>query len=514
VSHRLLDRVNALRYACAAENVENYRAIVECFVLAKDRYEIELRSAEVRERLARSGLVHDFPGEADLDRHLDQLVEWGNLQRSYDTASVASLKDYYRRCFLYRLTPQGEVAYRAVAEVERTVGRQGALQTSMLVEIRDAVATLLGAARAADAPALHRTLHRLWGAFDSLTNEAKLFLGDLDRHFAIERLDEERFLAHKQALLAYIGRFVADVKRLAPEVAALLEETEAAGPAAFLPLAATAAELPPAPDGGDPAAAWVTRQQSHWSGLRAWFLTAGAERPRVEALQAKARESVLRLTRALARLDERHARVADRAANFRTLARWFTAAGDDAGAHVLFTRAFGLYPARHFHVAEEDPELTRASTSWWEARPVAIPVRLRTHGAVSRSGRPPPARAFDDGRAWLAAKARRERAQIDAALARFLGRGPVRLSDVATLDHAEFEQLLVLLDEALCAPRDPAGARSARTCDGRLLVTLRPAEGTRWVALETPAGRLRCRDHVLEVTSTDAHSVKAAGGRR
>ena len=528
---RLLDRVNALRYVTAAENVQNYRALIECFVLAKDRYDIELRPADVRARLACSGLVHEMPGEADLDRHLDQLVEWGNLQRSQDTTGVASLRDFYRRNYVYRLTPQGEVAHRAVAEVERTVGRQGALQTSMLVEIRDALAALLGAARAADAAATYRALHRLWGAFETLTQEAKLFLGDLDRHLAVDRVDEQRFLAHKQALLAYIGRFVSDVKRLAPEIGALLLELEqdgrpdrggaadaaspgrAGAPAELLCLAATAAELPPAP-GEDPVAAWLARERGRWAGLRAWFLPSAMERPRVDALQAKARESVLRLTRALARLDERHARVADRAADFRTLARWFTEAEGDAAAHTLFMQAFGLHSARHFRVAEDDPELTRASTSWWDARPVEIPVTLRTRGATAHGGRPPPVLSFGDGRAWLAARARRERAQIDAALSRFIGRGRVRLSDLPALDPAELAQLLALLDEALCAPRDGEGARSARTCDGRLLVTLRPAPGTRWVVLATAAGRLRCRDHELEVVATEARRVRACRRRR
>ncbi len=131
---------------------------------------------------------------------------------------------------------------------------------------------------------------------------------------------------------------------------------------------------------------------------------------------------------------------------------------------------------------------------------MVVPVRLRTHGAVSRAGRPPPALDFADGRAWLAARRRRERAQVDAALGRFAGRGPVRLSDLATVDAGELEQLLALLDEALGSPRDEEGTRRTRTADGRLEVILRPPAGERpWVVLGTPSGSLRCRDYLLEV---------------
>ncbi len=109
---------------------------------------------------------------------------------------------------------------------------------------------------------------------------------------------------------------------------------------------------------------------------------------------------------------------------------------------------------------------------------------------------------FSDGRAWLAARRRRERAQVEAALSRFAGRGPQRLSQVAALDAAEFDLLLALLDEALCAPRDADGARRTRTSDGRLDLALRaPAlgEDRPWVTLSTPAGRLRCLDYAVEV---------------
>ena len=515
---RLLDQVSAFRYV-TAENAHSYRAIMQVFFEARERYEIELRPADVRDALARSGLHHDLEltDEAELDRHLDQLDAWGNLQRSHDTAAVARVEDFYRRRFLYRLTPVGEAAHKAVCEVEATVGRSGALQTSMLVEIRDALSELAAAARAGDAAGLARALHRLRAAFDSLTEEANLFLSELDRHAsgpgAAERVDEERFLAHKQALLAYLGRFVADLKRLAPEIEERVAEAEALSPERFIALAATAAERPPALDGGDPIAQWIGAERERWEGIRAWFAGSAREGPRVGRLQAKARESVARLMRTLARLDERHARAVDRGADFRTLARWFAEAATDEDAHALFASALGLYPGRHFHIEEDDPELTRASTSWWEANPVEVPVRLRTHGAVQRTGRTPQVLDFGDGRAWLAARRKRERAQVDVALARFAGRGPVRLSQLAALDPAEFDQLLVLLDEALCAPRETDGARRTRSADGQLDIVLRPPSGERdWVVLATPRGRLRCKDYLLEAAPTAQRRAAVSGG--
>lgn len=508
---RLLDQVPALRYV-TVENAPTYRAILEVFVGAKEHYAIELRPAEIRDRLARSGLFHELPDAEALDRHLDQLVEWKNLQRSHDTGAVSRVEDFYRRRYLYRLTAEGEAAHRAVREVEATVGRSGALQTSMLVEIRDALAALAATGRAADAPGLVRALHRLRGAFESLTAEANLFLGDLDRHAAEERVDEERFLAYKHALLAYLGRFVEDLRRLRPEIAAGVADAEAQGPARLLALAVTAADLPPAMEGDDPAARWVAEERERWDGIRAWFTGAAGASPRVERLHAAALAAVVRLTRSLARLNDRRTRSVDRAADFRTLARWFSACATDDEAHALWASAFGLHPARHFHLEESDGELARPDESWWTAPPVEVPVRLRSHGAVTRSGRPPPALDFSDGRTWIAARRRRERAELEGAMARFAGRGPVRLSALGTLERPELDQLLALLDEALVSRRDEDGARRARTADGRFDVVLRIPAGERtWAVLETPPGRLRCLDYELEV-SMAARARSAAGG--
>ena len=48
--------------------------------------------------------------ETGLEPALDQLVEWGNLLRAHDTRLVATLSDFYRRHYVYRITPAGEAA--------------------------------------------------------------------------------------------------------------------------------------------------------------------------------------------------------------------------------------------------------------------------------------------------------------------------------------------------------------------------------------------------------------------
>lgn len=514
--NRLLNQVAAFHYV-TAPNAPTYRAVVQAFHEAKQHYVIELRPAEVLERVRKAPYHGELQDEDEVRRHLDQLVAWGNLLRTHDPVAVSRIDDFYKGRYVYHLTTVGEAAHRAVLDVEATVGKSGSLQATMLVKIRDALDALAaaGAADPAEPDVALRLLHDLHSAFDTLTEEANRFMGDLGRHTRGERVEEDHFVLYKQAVLAYISRFVAQLRHLAAEIAAGVHAVEAAGAARLIAAAARSADLPPALPGTDPAAAWVEEQGARWAGVRAWFIgDAAGHRPTIERLAEVAVDAVVELTRTLGRLNDRRTRPVDRAADFRVLARWFSACADDDEAHCLWHSVFALESARHFHIEEEDPEHEAAVTSWWESEPVQVPPRLRARGDTSNSGRPSPAADHAREREWIAQRRRRERAQLEAALARFAGRGPLSLADLVSLDAAELELLLELFDETLSAPREADGTRRARTADGRLSVTLHPpAPGEDFAAIATPDGRLRCLNYRIVVDEAGAWAVAVGEGR-
>ncbi len=513
---RALNQVSAFKYV-TEPNAPTYRSLIQVFFDARHRYTIELRAAEVLEQLAASHLHYELDGEEALDRHLAQLVTWGNLAVAQDSGAVSRLEDFYKKRFLYHLTSAGEAAHRAVLEVEATVARSGSLQSTMLVKIRDTLVELAGSA-AAPSPepdALFRLIHDLHSAFETLTEEANRFISELDRTES-GPAHEQRFILYKQALLIYISRFIEQLRRLADEIRAAIEAVEEQGAARLFELASRSGDLPPSLGDGDPAAQWRALQDARWLGIRTWFqgVAALGTAPTVERLAEVARDAVLSLTRTLARLNERRTRPVDRAADFRTLARWFSHCPDDRAAHVLWRSAFGLSPARHFDLEEQDAELVSPGVSWWDAPPVEVPVRLRTHGAVPTTGRP--AAAPDHGltRQWIAQKRRREQAQVEEALRRFSGRGQLAVSTLAALNASEFDTLLSLFDVALTAPRQPDGTRAATTSDGRFRMVLRlPAEGAqRYVFVDTPGGRLHCLDYRIELEDASGRRGAAVGG--
>ncbi|AKU92734.1 TIGR02677 family protein [Vulgatibacter incomptus] len=488
---RLFDQVQAFQYV-VAEKAPIYRAIVQVFSEARHHYVIELRPAEVLDRIRAAGIFVALGPDETLDYYLDMLVKWGNLASAQDSATVTRLEDFYRKRLLYRLTPAGEAAHRAVAEVEDAIGRSGRLQASMLVKIRDELRELTGDREPSE---LVVGLHDLNAAFESLTEEANRFIGDLDRPTGAKRMDEERFTFYKRALLAYIHRFVGQLRLLGDEIRALIDGIDAE---ALIDRALPGAELPPARDDADPRADWRAEWLARWTGIRAWFVGTASSMPTVERLAAVAVEAVLGLTRSLGRLSGASARSMDRAADFRVLAHWFGRCPDDRAAHGLWHAAFGLSTGRHFHLESN----VEGAPSWWDAAPVEVPVRLRERGQVAvATGRAGAIPDYSAARQWLEQKRRQERAQLDAAIRRLSGEFELR--DVGRLDPAEFDLFLALLDQALAAPKEGDGSQSARTIDGRVRIRLTPPKDDELVVLEAPGGRLWCRNHHLEVSAVE-----------
>lgn len=506
-AQRILNQVSAFQYV-TVPLAPTYRAIVQLFFDEMQRYVIELRPRDVLLGIQKAGYHIEASTAEELDSSLDQLVRWGNLTRAHDTDAVATIDDFYRRQHVYNLTAVGVSAHRAVIAVEAAVGKSGSLQAVMLKKIRDALQSLASEAALAepDPDRLCGLLHDLNAAFGKLTLEANRFIGDLNQHTNAGQVDEEKFALRKQALLAYISRFVAELRRLAGEIRTGIDAVANFGVHALVSIAAQSKDLPPDLGEIEARGGWIERELEQWQGLTAWFVGASREaEPTVDRLAAVAVSAVVSLTRTLERLNDRRTQPADRAADFQTLAGWFSACDTDADAHQLWQEAFGLYSARHFHLEEADDGHDGPRVSWWDAAPASVPVSIRARGRVSQGGRAAVVPDYTDQRMWIAQTRRRERAQIDAAVDRFSQRGVMRLSDMAELDATEFDLLLSLLDEALVAPRSADGSQSTRTGDGRLNVVLSrpPAHETAHVSIRTSRGQLRCLDYRIEVRRVD-----------
>jgi uncharacterized protein (TIGR02677 family) len=498
-----------------------YRAILEVFSEAKQRFVVHLRPEDVAERLPAPG--------ADLEAvtaALDQLVRWGNLRPYPDTSRVTTVEDFNRRRHVYALTPHGEAAETALAAYADALGRRGELQAVALSDIRVGLRTLerLALTPELDVAAVAASLRDLHTVFHNLAENATAFMATVQRSIDRSHMEVEEFLGYKERLIGYLQRFIGDLVVISPEIAALLVRLDDLDVDRLLYAVGQREAADAAPDGAaetttNAAEERLATLRARWSGLRQWFV-GGRDAPSQAALlRGRARAAIPALLDTVRALNERYAGRSDRAADFRALARWFAECDDDAEAHRLWRVAFGLSPSRHLSVdattiEARRPEPVPPATPWAQAPAVKVSARLRATGFHARRGRL--ARVADRTveRAQLADMLAAEASQVDAARRRLATGRPTRLSELE-LDRREFALFLRLLGDALAAAGAPGETVRTVTSDGTMEVVLQPLGDGTTAQITTPDGVFRGPDHLLTVhdLTPGADTVAAMAAR-
>ncbi|WP_017595709.1 TIGR02677 family protein [Nocardiopsis potens] len=503
-----------------APNAELYRAVMGVFMREKERYTVHLRPEDVHRLLP--GEVRPADAEGVVQA-LDRLTEWGNLRPDPDTGRVTAVEDFYRRRYIYQLTREGEAVEEALAAYDEGLGRRGALQAVALADIATRLRELLALSGEDDPdPAVvHLALRDLSGRFGDLADNARAFMGSLQRTIDLHGVEVEVFLAYKDRLIAYLERFIADLITTGAEIARLLSELErplpgggtAVGRLLVAAAERDASDAAPGGDGagaegGGAAAAALEPWRERWEGLRGWFLSSSGHVPQAKLLRSAARSAIPQLLAVVSALNERRSGRSDRSADFRVLARWFAEAPDDASRHRLWRAAFGLYPARHLTVDADtldarDAEPVPPGTSWAEAEPLRISPRLRATGSYERRGKPNRITDRSAERRHLAEMARKQAEETAAARARLDTGGPVRLSDIGELDPDAFGLFLGLLGDALATWPHGAAETSATSGDGGLEIRMRAVGDGAAAEIRTPHGVFRGPDHIVEITDAE-----------
>ena len=489
-----------------ADKAQVYRAVLGVFVQAKERFSLHLRPAELLGALASSGPVGD---PKELDAALGQLCDWGNLQAHADTAEVATVEDFYRPRYLYQLTAEGEAAERAVRTYDEWLVQPGELQTAALADL---VALLHELEQQAGEPELDaskvaRILKSLMGSLEELTSRAQIFMRSLQRTIDLQGATVEAFLAYKERLIEYLERFIGEMVVSGSEIALAIERLDALGPDRLLQAAADrelADSVDATPESrGRALEGWRGR----WAGLRAWFLDVGDAPSQAEVLRARASSAIPALIGAIANLHDRRLTRADRSTDWRTLARWFAGLDSDDEAHRLWRAATGLPPARHLIVDERSRERWELDdvgpqTSWLEAPPLRISLRLRATGHYARRGRINDVVDKSREKAELARLARLEAEQLEQALRHLATGTATRLSRLGELDPLELGLLLDLLGEALAAKAESDEPVETTSSDGGLAIRLEPVleePGAQAVIEVAGLGRLAGPDYRVTI---------------
>jgi uncharacterized protein (TIGR02677 family) len=488
----------------SAERSALYRSIMEAFATAKRQFRLHLRPDEV---LAEATWAESPPKIDEVQAALGQLTEWGNLESQPDTARVASISDFYRARFLYRLSEGGEAVESALGVFVQALQRRAELQSVALEDIANQLQVLLALARepVPDAAKVHEVLRDLVRVFESLADNAQAFMASIGRSLDLQQTDASSVVAYKKRLIDYLDRFIGDLVSRSGTIAQRIVALDTVVQPLLLQAAQREARdaAPGAEDEETNALVGAHQMwRERWKGLRGWFVSTGHDPPQAEVLRSKARSAIPHLLSVIAVLNERRSGRSDRSADFRTLACWFADCRDGAEAHRLARAAFALNPARHFLADPDMPDLP-ATTRWADAPPIRIHPRLREYGEFAPRGPLPRVRDRNLERAELAAKLAATDHEIERARARLADGEARRLSELGPLDRHGFQLLLGLLGETLPAQANPDETVERQTGDGLLCVRLEPLGADSNAQIPTEAGVFAGRDHLLTVTPTE-----------
>jgi uncharacterized protein (TIGR02677 family) len=485
----------------SAEKSALYRTIMDTFAAAKRQYRLQLRPDEV---LADTQWNDTPPAIEEIQAALAQLAEWGNLESQPDTSRVASISDFYRARFLYRLSQGGEAVEAALAVFLQTMRRRAELQSVALEDIASRLHALGALAREVepDEAKVHETLRDLIRVFEDLVDNAQAFIAGIGRSIELQRADASAVIDYKKRLIGYLDRFIGDLVSRSPAIAQHITALEPH----IQPLLTQTARREArnaAPDEEFEQADAMTRAwqawRERWKGLRGWFISSGHEPSQAELLRSKARSAIPQLLAAIAAVNERRGGRSDRSADFRMLAEWFAACKNDSQAHRMARAAFALNPARHFSALPDAQDLP-ANTLWADAPPVRIHPRLRQYGEAAPRGPLPSVRDRREERELLALQVAEEYRQVEAARARLANGRAVLLSELGHLDVHAFQLFLNLLGEALTTQSSPDEIVERYTGDGLLRIRLEPLGPGTYAQIATDAGVFAGRDHLLTIT--------------
>lgn len=456
---------------------------------------------------------------------LAALAGWGLLEVSQDhTATYATPEEFERRNLQWSLAPKGEAAVAGLLAALESLRHVASLQPAVLHAIGDALAEV---ADVLEAPPTAATDDVVWvrlkeveAHLAGLVTSVRQFNTQLQRLVRAGGEPEgpagggvdgdaapDVFLEVKQRTVSYLRDFVDDVDRPRRRVQQAMARLDGRLADVF-DRAVRGANLAPLAD-DDPRPTWIAERERRWEALAAWFAPGGGARPRVDGLLDVARAAIIELLRVLERRWDERRRSASVARDLRALADRFAAAPSEDDAHRLFHAAFGLWPARHAHLAAEDAEPRQPRRAWGETDPVEVAPSLRTTGTLDQRGRSRPVAdpdRFRTHRLRAQAEALAAHHQVRAAL---VTDGLVRLADLPALDPAAFAELLVLLAAALDARPSADGARRALSVDGQVEVVLTDADGAD-ARLRTEAGVLTAPNFGVEIHLTDTVEAPTA----
>ena len=472
-------RLRMYKYLTAKEARRTYFAIMRVFSAT---LMADLSAADVASALAsfeRDGWIEH--GESAIDRVLERLTRltrWGNLAPGRRETNARSIAEFSHGSVRYQVDKLALRIHRDAEEVlkiplgAREVSREmlPAIQRGLEVVHATVTASFVAEHRSGPASAeemvlrdrLSEQVTTLFLQHGELADTVRDFYAYVGQVVARHDLNPQEIVCLRGLLAEYIQLVVDDVLQYTSPITAALARLQNVLPEVLRLLA-------PVTDLGDSAERARGRSESDWQGLADWFVSRPGRVSQVEALRDATAKAIGSLLANVKRATGGAGISPGQRADLINLARRFDESTVE-GAHALYAEAFGLWPARHWHLAPDADE-TLPTVPWRDGARTRVVVPVSSQGDRSTRGRT--SRVVEDplGEQLALEEAERQARQLEAAYAE-LRAASARLEEV-TLSAGALAALYGLLRSAMTQFDQAGGTGEFTHTRSRLRVRVR-----------------------------------------
>lgn len=497
-------RLRMYAYLTAKEARRTYFAIMRVFsaTLMADLSAADVSSA--LDSFERDGWIE--PGESAIDRVLErltQLTKWGNLAPGRRETNARSIAEFSHGSVRYQVDKLALRIHRDAEEVleiplgAREVSREmlPAIQRGLEAVQATVVASFVAEHRSGPASAeemmlrdrLSEQVTTLFLQHGELADTVRDFYAYVGQVVARHDLNPKEIAGLRGLLAEYIQLVVDDVLQYTGPITAGLARLQNVLPEVLRLLA-------PVTDLGASVERARGRSGVDWQGLADWFVSRPGRVSQVEALRDATAKAIGALLANVKRATGGAGISPGQRAELISLARRFDELTVD-GAHALYAEAFGLWPARHWHLAPETDE-TLPTVPWRDGARARIVVPVSSQGDRGARGRT--SRIVEDplGEQLALEEAERQARQTEAAYAE-LRAASARLEEV-TLSAEALAALYDLLRRAMSQFDQAVGTGEFAHTRSRLRVRVRPQRGA-GTCIRAETGTLTLADTGIEM---------------
>lgn len=357
------------------ENVERYRKIMRYFYKRHRQMQGATYRPEVLQMMRQE--YSSGYSELEVDQDLENLVNWGNLQKQQEMIRARSIEEYRNRNFRYQITEEGVLVEEMVFQLVHTkhVAR-GALNEKGFRTLLELLQALIAGDE--DRVALWQQIRE---EFRKIGDDTANYIGYITSPEVDSRMKTEQFLVYKDRFVSYLRDFISSVQSLNYQFQGIIKGLQTVDQEALIEgLYQKELDIPTF-DG-------VTREEvaeqviGEFEALKNWF-TGTSERPSEYAnLMLQTDQMITKITGLIYYYGQEIHQYQSRKKDYLHLAKWFAESESLAEAQKMYAGIFGLDHTRHYFVSEGSDATSNRENSW-ELIPGTLHLSKRGRGARS-----------------------------------------------------------------------------------------------------------------------------------